>query len=61
MAIFFRVDKSHHGAVERLAMVGAVAVGAQRAARAALPQDGRRAGRHECDADGHQDEAWAEV
>lgn len=60
MAIFFRVDKSHDGAVERLAMVGAVAVAAKRAECAALPEDGRRAGRHECDAGGHHDRAWAE-
>src|SRR5271163_4565143 len=60
MAIFFRIEKSHQGAVERLAMGNTVAIAAQRVARAAVPHDGGRAGRHECDAGGHQGRARAE-
>jgi hypothetical protein len=53
MAMFFRVEESHHGAVERVAMVRAETVAGPGAAQAAMPGGSRSARGHEGDAAGH--------
>jgi hypothetical protein len=53
MAMFFRVEESHHGAVERVAMIGAETVAGPGAAQATMPGWSRDARWHEGDAAGH--------
>jgi hypothetical protein len=53
MAMFFRVEESHHSAVERVAMMRAETVARPGAAQAAMPGWSRSACWHEGDAAGH--------
>jgi hypothetical protein len=53
MAMFFRVEESHHGAVERVAVMRAETVAGSGAAQAAMPGWSRGARWHEGDAAGH--------
>jgi hypothetical protein len=53
MAIFFRVEESHHGAVECVAMMRAETVAGSGAAQATMPGWSRGARWHEGDAAGH--------
>lgn len=53
MAMFFRVEESHHGAVERVAMLRAETVAGPGAAQAAMPGWSRGARWHEGDAAKH--------
>ena len=55
MARLFRFEESHHGSVERVAVIGAKTVSAESATRAAVPYGDRRAGLHECYAEGHDE------
>jgi hypothetical protein len=56
IAIFFCVEESHDDAIERVAMIGAEAVGAVGAVRAVFPERSVRGGVHEGDAAGHGQE-----
>jgi hypothetical protein len=53
MAMFFRVEESHHGAVERVAMMRAETVAGPGATQATMPGWSRGARWHEGDAAGH--------
>lgn len=55
MAVLFRIEQSHHGAVEGVAVIGAKTVSAEGATRAAVPYGDGPAGLHECDAEGHEE------
>jgi hypothetical protein len=61
MAVRFRVEKSHHRAVERLAVTGAESVAALGAAPTAVPIARAFARLHECDAERHEAEASYEA
>jgi hypothetical protein len=61
MARLFRFEESHHGAVERVAVIGAKTVSAEGATRAAVPKGGGRAGLHECDAERHEERRKMEI
>ena len=54
MAMIFRVEESHHRAVERVAMMRAETVAGPGAAQAAMPGWSRGARWHEGDAAGHR-------
>jgi hypothetical protein len=53
MAVFLRVDESHHGAVEGLTVIGAETVGAAGAIDAGVPRDGGSTRLDESDAERH--------
>ncbi len=55
MARLFRFEESHHGAVERVAVIGAKTVSGEGATRAAVPYGDGRAGLYECYAEGHEE------